>query len=78
MKTNETLVHRNLADWPTMTDRQATDMLVCGQSPWSGGNPQGVWCWDADADQVLVGTCPADAEILTYAEAIARFAGAKR
>ena len=62
-------VESNLTKWPDMTDTEATNMPSSGTSPWGDAWPESVWCWDEAADEVLVGACPDDAEILTYAEA---------
>lgn len=68
-----TLVERNLKEWPDMSDGESTEMLSFGPSPWYGriinpnpNVPEGVWCWDSAADQVLIGTCPDDAVIVSY------------
>ncbi len=67
---NPTLCENNLANWPDMTDQQGTDMPSRGASPWGNNWPPEVWCWDEEADEVLVGTCPDDARIISYAEAV--------
>ena len=67
-----TLVEQNLSNWPDMNEHNATDMPSSGVSPWGDTWPLGVWCWDETADQVLLGTCPDDAEIVTYQEALRR------
>ena len=68
-----TIVETNLERWGNMSDQEATEMLSSGQSPWEYSWPIGVWCWDEQSNQVLVGTCPDDAEILTYADAREQF-----
>ena len=72
-RSQPTNVAANLERWPTMADQEATNMQFVGASPWGNTWPEGIWCWDEAADEVLVGTCPDDAEILTYAEARERF-----
>jgi hypothetical protein len=67
-----TLCEKQLAAWSTMTERETTDLECVGVSPWGDAHGEGVWCWDADADEVLIGTCLGDAEIVCYAEAIRR------
>lgn len=69
-----TIVQQNKIDWPEMNDRESTSMDCNGNSPWSNDScPEGVWCWDADEDEVLVGTCPDECEIVSYRRAIEIF-----
>ena len=67
-------VTENLTRWSDgkMSDREELSMPSVGQSPWGDAWPEGVWCWDEEADEVLIGACTDDAGILTYAEARAR------
>lgn len=69
-----TLVQQNEIDWPEMDDRESTSMDCNGKSPWGNdNNPEGVWCWDEDEDEVLIGTCPDDCRIVSYEEALSIF-----
>lgn len=63
----KTIVESNLESWAGLDDSESTSMKSQGQSPWGeGDNPPGVWCWSENDNQVLVGSCPGDAEIVTY------------
>lgn len=64
----KTLVEQNLADWPEMSDKESSGMLSIGDAPCGEENPRGIWCWDIDENQVLVGERPSEASIITYEE----------
>ena len=66
-----TICKKNLEEYLEADELyDATVMQTRGESPWGGTNcPEGVWCWDKKEDEVLVGTCAQDAEIVSYKEA---------
>lgn len=70
-----TLVQQNKIDWAEMDDRESTSMDCNGDSPWGGDDcPEGVWCWDEENNEVLIGSCPDECRIVTYEQAIEIYA----
>lgn len=55
------------------TDLNA-DMETFGNSPWGCSNaPCSVWAWNEELDQVLIGSCADDLEVISYKKALELF-----
>lgn len=46
-----------------------TDLPVNGKSPFGDSWPTGIWAWDESTQEVIVGQCQDDFEIISYKQA---------